>query len=92
MAVEVMFSPTPNPNSVKITADRPFIESGSLSFTSPDKAVGHPLAEPIFALGGIYSVFIMPQFLTVTKMPQEDWDRLLPAIREIVVRYFEHAP
>ncbi len=80
--------PTPNPNSLKFTLEEGhFIESGMESFRSAEEAASHPLASKLFALPGVDNVFIMPQFLTVTKKPEADWDNLLPRIQEILQEY-----
>ena len=75
--------PTPNPNSLKFTAKkRSFVESGMESYNSPSEAAGHPLAERLFALPGVANVFILPQFLTLTKHPAADWSILLPKVEK----------
>ena len=81
--------PTPNPNSLKITTDAgPFIERGMESFGAPGQAEGHPLGAPLFSVAGIVNVFILPQFLTVTKAPDADWDAILPMVSEVLAAHF----
>ena len=81
--------PTPNPNSLKFTVkNRTFLDGGMASFNGPVEALGHPLGEALFALPGIANVFILPQFLTVTKKPEADWDALLPALERAIEAYF----
>ncbi len=80
--------PTPNPNSLKFTLEQGhFIESGMESFRSAEEAASHPLGSRLFALPGVDNVFIMPQFLTVTKKPEADWEELLPRIQETLKEY-----
>lgn len=80
---------TPNPNSIKIVTDGPsFIEEGMESFNSVQEAEGHPLGQRIFSLPGIANVFILPQFVTVTKHPATNWDILLPKVEEVLHDYF----
>lgn len=50
------------------------------SFDTPEEAEGHSLGRRIFAVPGVANVFILPQFLTITKHPAEDWDVLIPKI------------
>lgn len=84
------FHPTPNPNSLKITTEAGvFIEAGMCSFGSAEEAGDHPLGAPLFALPGVVNVFILPQFLTITKAPQADWDLLLPDVERILRTHFE---
>ncbi len=81
--------PTPNPNSVKITTDaESFIESGMAAFNSAQEAAGHPLGERLFAVPGVANVFVLPQFVTVTRHPAATWDALLPAVEEALRAYF----
>lgn len=82
--------PTPNPNSLKITTDAGrFIEGGMEAFSSAKEADGHPLGSRLFALTGVANVFIMPEFLTITKTPAADWDRLLPSVQSMLDDYFK---
>ena len=77
--------PTPNPNSLKITRDgAPFIEAGLESFASAAEAAGHPLGEPLFAIDGVANVFILPDFLTITKAPSARWDDILPSAKAVL--------
>ena len=82
--------PTPNPNSLKITTDAgAFIESGMESFSSPEAAQNHPLGSRLFAVRGVANVFILPQFLTVSKSPAANWNEILPQVKQVLQDYFE---
>lgn len=73
--------PTPNPNSLKVTTTAgPFIESGMESFSSAREAQDHPLASALFGIPGVANVFILPEFMTVTKAPESSWETLWPAV------------
>lgn len=81
---------TPNPNSIKITTKAgPFIESGMVSFHSEADAAGHPLGAPLCAVPGVANVFALPQFVTITKHPDADWDAVLDAVEQVLAAYFE---
>lgn len=83
--------PTPNPNSLKITTEAgPFIPEGMESFSSASEAADHPLGQRLFAVTGIANVFILPQFLTVTKHPAASWDDVMTQVRSVLTAYFEH--
>lgn len=76
---------TPNPNSIKFTLKNgTFIESGMESFNSQEEAAGHELGERLFRIPGVLNVFILPQFLTVTKADSTDWDDIVPEIESAV--------
>lgn len=81
--------PTPNPNSLKITSDGPpFIENGMESFNSSEEAADHPLGRRLFAVSGVAGVFILPQFLTLTKTPDASWNQILPAAEVALGEHF----
>jgi Fe-S cluster biogenesis protein NfuA len=72
--------PTPNPNARKFILKEPLTSSGSRSYERPSDADGDPLAEALFAIEHVVSVFYMDRFLTVTKDPFGDWNELLPKL------------
>ena len=81
MPVNVRFQPTPNPNAGKFTVDRAVVEgTASKSFYGAAEAQGDPLASALFALNGVSSVFMVDDFITVTKTPDVDWSGLVPAV------------
>lgn len=80
----IQTQPTPNPNSLKITREEPFLEGGMESFASAEEAAGHPLGEPLFDIDGVTNVFILPDFLTITKRADIRWDDILPAARQVL--------
>jgi hypothetical protein len=87
------FSPTPNPNSMKITSDgAPFLDAGMASYASPAEAAGDPLGERLFALEGVHNVFMLPQFITITKRADFSWDDLLPELERTLDDFFSAAP
>ena len=86
------FEPTPNPNAMKFNVDGKLIEGGSRSYDTPSAADGDPLATALFALGKVESVFYMPGFVTVSKMPNADWASLAPAIARTIETTAEAHP
>src|SRR5690606_38243542 len=77
--------PTPNPNSLKFTlAGARFIPSGLVSYGGAEEAAGDPLGSALSALRGVANVFIVPDFVTVTKHPAANWDQLAPSIEHIL--------
>lgn len=81
--------PTPNPNSLKITTKAgAFIDSGMESFADAQSAAGHQLGSRLFLITGVMNVFILPQFLTVTKSPEGNWKEILPQVKQVLTDYF----
>lgn len=90
---KIQVSPTPNPDSLKFTlSDGQFIESGMETFNAPEEADDHPLGRRLFSLSGVANVFILPQFVTITKHPAADWDLLVPKVEHAMAAYFDEAP
>lgn len=78
-----LFQPTPNPNSLKITREgHTFMQEGMLTASTVEEAEGCPPAQALLRLEGVANVFVVPAFLTVTRTPGADWDRLIPALEK----------
>ena len=73
---------TPNPNAVKFILKEPVTSGTSRSFQSPDAAVGDPLANSLFAVGNVTSVFYMDRFVTVNKEDYATWEEMLKKLAE----------
>jgi hypothetical protein len=81
----VRFQPTPNPNAGKFTVNRKIVEgTSSKSFYNADDAAGHPLAAALFELEGVVSLFMVDDFVTVTKAADADWNTLVPAVQNVI--------
>jgi hypothetical protein len=77
----VRFQATPNPNAGKFVVGRPVVEGrSSRSFFSAAQATGEPVAKALFEVPGVASVFMVEDFVTVTKAPEAEWADLMPAI------------
>jgi hypothetical protein len=88
-------SPTPNPDSLKFTAEgpggRPFIESGLAAYHSAVEARGDPLGEALFRVEGVASLLILPAFVTVTKRPEAAWAALAGRVESSLNAHLERA-
>jgi hypothetical protein len=83
----VRFQPTPNPNAGKFTVNRKVVEgSASKSFYNADDAADHALASALFELEGVVSVFMVDDFVTVTKTPDASWELLVPSVQAAIER------
>ncbi|HLS88575.1 MAG TPA: NifU N-terminal domain-containing protein [Sphingobacteriaceae bacterium] len=85
--VNVTPQPTPNPNSVKFTLDRPVVVGDSKSYFSPEEA-DTPLAKMLFEVEGVAGLFFLNNFITVTKSPDADWNTVVPDVEERIKKYF----
>lgn len=81
----VRFQPTPNPNAGKFILNRKVLEgTASRSFYNADDAAELPLAAALFELEGVVSLFMVDDFITVTKSPDADWEKLIPQVQSII--------
>ena len=79
---KVTFSETPNPEAGKFTVDRTLVEGRSgRTFDSPAAAAGDPVAARLLAEPGVRSIFIVADFVTVTREPNAAWAELAPRVR-----------
>ncbi len=78
---------TPNPATLKFIPGRTVLGSGTMEFTSRDAAARSPLAEKLFGVPGITSVFYGSDFVTVTK-DDSHWQHLKPAILGAIMEHY----
>jgi len=71
---------TPNPNAVKFILKEPVSHGTSHSFKKREDAAGNALAESLFDVGNVVSVFYMDKMITVEKTDDSEWDEILPDI------------
>jgi NFU1 iron-sulfur cluster scaffold homolog, mitochondrial len=69
---------TPNPNAVKFILKEPVSHGTSHSFKQREDAAGNTLAESLFEVGNVVSVFYMDKMITVEKTDEAEWDEILP--------------
>src|SRR5258707_9403308 len=78
---------TPNPATLKFIPGRTVLDTGTLEFTSREAAARSPLAERLFGVPGVTSVFYGSDFVTVTK-DDSDWQHLKPAILGAIMEHY----
>ncbi|XP_015790067.1 NFU1 iron-sulfur cluster scaffold homolog, mitochondrial [Tetranychus urticae] len=81
---------TPNPNSLKFLPGVTVLESGTMDFSDRLSAVKRsPLANALFRIEGVKSVFLGPDFITVSKVDEDvEWRVLKPEIFAVLVDFF----
>jgi hypothetical protein len=84
MAVEVSISTTPNENAMKYTLNCNSIESGHKTYANAEAAEDSPVAKALFAIDGVNQVFLMANFISVTKKPETNWSNLEDSILEAI--------
>lgn len=88
MSVTVQVDTTPNENALKFTINKPAIESGHKTYANAEAGEESPVAKALFQIDGVVSVFLMADFITVTKTPESKWEVIQPAaVAEIQKAY-----
>ena len=88
---EVVPEPTPNPNAVKFTLDRPSTEGRAQTFRAGSDPAESALGARIFALDGVTNVFMTSNFVSVTKEDDADWNELVPLVIDELQAHFGEA-
>src|SRR3982074_1669718 len=78
---------TPNPATLKFIPGRTVLDTGTMEFANREAAARSPLAERLFAVSGVTSVFYGSDFVTVTK-DDNDWQHLKPAILGAIMEHY----
>lgn len=71
---------TPDNDIINFFPSQPVLRQGSAEFCDRKTLRKSPLAEQIFDIGGISSIFITPDMISVTKNADADWNELKPLI------------
>ncbi|XP_037114522.1 NFU1 iron-sulfur cluster scaffold homolog, mitochondrial isoform X1 [Syngnathus acus] len=80
---------TPNPNSLKFLPGRIVLESGTMDFPSPREAYTSPLARQLFRIDGVKSVFLGPDFITITRVDENiEWKVIKPDVFATIMDFF----
>jgi len=78
---------TPNPATLKFIPGKPVVTGNPLDFRSAGEAANSPLAQRLFAIGGVSGVFLGGDFITVSKDGGE-WQHLKPAILGVIMEHY----
>lgn len=79
---------TPDQNVLNFFPPEPILKSGQAEFVDAKSLRKSPLAEHIFDIGGIVSLFITAEMISVTKQPEVSWDSLKPQILAEIMDHF----
>ena len=80
---------TPNPATLKFLPGQSVMDLGTADFPSADTAGKSPLANRIFAVGGVTGVFFGLDFVTVTKAEDTEWDHIKPSILGAIMEHYQ---
>ncbi|XP_076275905.1 NFU1 iron-sulfur cluster scaffold homolog, mitochondrial-like [Rhynchophorus ferrugineus] len=81
---------TPNPNSLKFIPGVKILDPGqTIDFPKPQDAYCSPLGKLLFRIDGVKSVFLGPDFITITKSEEDvEWKIIKPEIFATIMDFF----
>lgn len=82
---------TPNINALKFVLNRRLTEGKSRTFRAPEEAAGTPLAQALLSIPGVVQVFVLNDFITITRDPSATWGQITAAAEEAIRKSFEAA-
>ena len=78
---------TPNPASMKFVANRILLEGTPVEYTSVEQTKQSPLAAMLFQFPFVTGVFILKNFVTVTKNEAIEWNDIHLELREMIQNF-----
>ncbi|MEK2645851.1 NifU family protein [Bdellovibrio sp. BCCA] len=88
MSTNVTFEPTPNPATMKFILPRQVTENG-FDCPTAQEAERSPLASKIFGFPWTSSVYVGPNFITVTKQDWVDWELLAQPLSGLIQEHLD---
>ncbi|MCC7297803.1 MAG: NifU family protein [Bacteroidia bacterium] len=87
--VTVYAEATPNPASMKFVANKMFLPNDSADFRTAASTDRSPLAKALFEMPFVNGVFIMNNFVSITKNDDYEWFDLIPDLRSFFTEWIE---
>jgi NFU1 iron-sulfur cluster scaffold homolog, mitochondrial len=87
--LEVYAEATPNPETMKFVFNKMILPDDSADFPTRESAAISPLAKNLFEFNFVNGVFIMNNFVTITRIPETEWEEIIPITREFLKAYVE---
>ena len=81
--LQLTVQPTPNVNALKFVTNRRMTEGRSQTFTDPSTA-SSPLARDLLAIAGVRQVFLLNDFITITRHEGIEWDAVVPRAEALI--------
>ncbi|SGY61329.1 BQ5605_C007g04548 [Microbotryum silenes-dioicae] len=79
---------TPNVDSLKFIPGSAVSTSGTHEFLDASSASSSPLADRLFHLPGVKTLFFGPDFISVNKYPDASWADVKPEVYSIIMEHF----
>lgn len=79
---------TPNPNTLKFIPGIEILKNGSKQFNKNDNCTDSLLAQQLFEVDGVDSIFFGSDFISITKQNEVDWETIKTFILSKLVDHF----
>ncbi|OYU95720.1 MAG: NifU family protein [Bacteroidetes bacterium B1(2017)] len=80
---------TPNPETMKFVFNKMILPDDALDFPTREKAQESPLAKSLYEFSFVNGVFIMNNFVTITRLAGTEWHEVIPIVKEFLKAYVE---
>jgi Fe-S cluster biogenesis protein NfuA len=87
--LDVYAEQTPNPETMKFVFNKMILPDDSADFPTKEAAAPSPLAKNLFEFNFVNGVFIMNNFVTITRAEGSNWEDIIPIMREFLKAYVE---
>jgi len=85
--LDVYAEQTPNPETMKFVFNKMILPEDSEDFPTRESAAASPLAKNLFEFNFVNGVFIMNNFVTITRTEGAEWSDIIPIMREFLKSY-----
>lgn len=83
--IKFRFENTPNPNTIKMNADT-LLYAGTVEYKR-DRQSDAPFAQDVFQIDGVEGIFILKDFMTITKAVDAKFNDITPHVIDLVNTY-----
>jgi Fe-S cluster biogenesis protein NfuA len=87
--LDVYAEETPNPETMKFVFNKMILPNDTADFPTRESAMASPLAKNLFEFNFVNGVFIMNNFVTITRTESAEWREIIPIVREFLKAYVE---
>ncbi len=87
--IDIYTEATPNPETLKFVVNKMLFENNSADFQNIESAKSSPLAMDLFGFPFVKGVFIMNNFVTITKHPETIWEDIMPSLKAFIKKYVQ---
>ena len=88
--LNIYIESNPNPNSLKFVTNVMLVDEGIVKdYPDIQSAEDSPLAKKLFNFNYVKRVFIMSNFITITKSEKFSWEEIKLDLRDFIKKYIE---